>query len=83
MSYNLIEVHWEDAMTTHGWEEEAEIESEPPIVVTVGFLIKETEKAYVVASTVGGDQTSNSRIIIPKGMVKFSKLLKFRQTKVK
>ncbi|MCA2570648.1 hypothetical protein [Microcystis sp. M42BS1] len=83
MSYNLIEIHWEDAATTHGWEEESEIDYEPPIVITVGFLIKETDKAYVVASTVGGDKTSNSRIIIPKGMVRFSKMLKFRQTKLK
>lgn len=73
--YPLIMVEWKDAQTSHGWEEETEADINLPTVVTIGFLIRETNEAFLISSTVGFDRTNNSRLLIPKGMVTNSKLL--------
>lgn len=73
--YPLVLVEWKDAQTSHGWEEETELESTLPNIITVGFLLLETSDAFLICSTVGMDKTSNSRLLIPKGMVTSSKLL--------
>lgn len=73
--YPLILVEWRDAQTSHGWEEENEVDTILPTVITIGFLIRETEEAFLISSTVGMDKTNNARLLIPKGMVTNSKLL--------
>lgn len=73
--YPLIMVEWKDAQTSHGWEEETEVDTNLPTVMTIGFLIRETTDAFLICSTVGLDKTNNSRLLIPKGMVTNSKLL--------
>ena len=67
--YPLVEILWIDAETGHGWEEETEIDVVLPPATTIGFLLKETEDALIIASTISGS-SSNSRIKIPKGMTK-------------
>ena len=67
--FQLVEVHWKEAQTGHGWEHEEDLTVEIPIVITVGFLIKENDDGLVIASSVGTDRHSNARITIPKGMV--------------
>lgn len=71
----LVEILWVDAETGHGWEEHDEIDVALPTAVTVGFLIRETEDAYLVASTYS-DTATNARIKIPKGMMKQFTVLK-------
>lgn len=71
----LVEIQWIDAETDHGWEEDHEVEVELPIAVTIGFLVRETDDAFLIASTYSGTST-NARIKIPKGMIKEYKLLK-------
>ena len=70
----VIVIEWIDAETGHGWEEDNEVDVVLPIATTIGFLLKETEDAFIVASTVSGT-SSNSRIKVPKGMVKSSRLI--------
>ena len=70
----LVEVLWIDAETTHGWEESKEADIILPEATTVGFLIRETEDAYLIASTYS-DTSSNGRIKIPKGMAKSYKVI--------
>ncbi len=74
--YPLVEVRWLDAQTSHGWEDQTEVDSEVPVVTTVGFLLKETEESIVIASSVGQDKTHNSRITIPTGMIKDRRILR-------
>ena len=68
--YPLIVVEWDDAETSGGWEE-------PPAelgearAITVGFLIRETSKHLLIASSYDSTNThTNGRIQIPVGMVK-------------
>lgn len=73
--HQLVEITWVDAETGHGWEEHEELDTTLPIAITVGFLIRETEDAYLVASTYS-EASTNARIKIPKGMVKSCQFLK-------
>lgn len=74
--YPLVKLEWIDAETDHGWESADEKNPTVPLVTTVGFLIKDTEELVSIASTVGDDRSHNSRINIPKGMVKTMTVLR-------
>jgi hypothetical protein len=67
--FPLVEIKWWDAQTAHGWEEEETIEVDIPLVTTIGFLIKDTDKGVTVASSICADKQSNARISIPLGMI--------------
>ena len=68
--YPAVLITWDDAEVSNDWAIQGESpELEEALVETLGFLVKETEKYYLVASTLSGDHT-NARTKIPKGMVK-------------
>ena len=73
--FPLVQIDWKDAQTDHGWEYEEDLKIEVPVVITVGFLVKENDEAVLIASSVGTDRHSNRRVIIPKGMVIARKVL--------
>ena len=76
-AYPLVEVWWDDATgCTQGWIDNKDLKIEPTIVLTVGFLIKETEEYVIVASDIDHQKQHNGRTQIPKGMVKVMKVLK-------
>lgn len=70
MNFPLLEILWDDAATSHGWEQANDIKPEVEIAVTVGFLVKETAEHVVIASTVGEDGSCNGRIQVPKKMIR-------------
>ena len=51
--YPLVEIRWHDATTHNMWVDIADLKKEVGIdaTVTVGFLVKEDEDAYYIAST--------------------------------
>lgn len=62
---------WHDAVAACGWLDQG-AEAPTDIVTTVGYILKETPKYLVIASTWGNnDDTiqSNARMTIPKGML--------------
>ena len=66
----LVCVYWVDAETGHGWESNRDIVATVPVVITVGFLVAESDECVVVASTVSKDALdNNARISIPVGMI--------------
>ena len=68
--YPLIVVEWDDAETSGGWEEPP-AELGEAIAITVGFLIRETSKHLLIASSYDSTNThTNGRIQIPVEMVK-------------
>lgn len=71
MKYPLVEVRWEDAATSHGWEspEEVRQDADEEIALTVGFLVRESKSFIWVASTVDSEGNTNARIKIPKAMI--------------
>jgi len=74
--YPAVLIVWDDAEVSNDWDIQNEYaELAEALVETLGFLVKETEKYYLVASTLSGDHT-NARTKIPKGMVKSFKKVK-------
>lgn len=68
--YEPILVVWDDAEVSNDWAVQSEGEQlEEALVETLGFLVKETDKYYLIASTLSGEHT-NARTKVPKGMVK-------------
>lgn len=74
--YPVVLIEWDDAEVSNDWEEipVGKEEMEEGLVETIGFLVRETEKYYLVASTLAASHT-NARTKIPKGMAKSFKKL--------
>ena len=74
--YDLVEVWWDDASALkHGWEEK-DADLKPQMVLSVGFLIKETDDHILIAQDIDPQGMHNGRTQIPRGMVKNIKVLK-------
>ena len=71
--FPLVEIKWDDAETSDGWDEPP-LELKEAIAITVGFLVRETDKHLLIASTYDPNHT-NGRIQIPVGMVISKKVL--------
>lgn len=78
--YPLVEVIWDDATSlSQGWKNPEEWEKEPikpEIVLSVGFVVKETEAYLILAMDTDSDGDHASRSQIPKGMVRSVKILR-------
>jgi hypothetical protein len=78
---NLVEVVWLDAEASASWETELEsgTSEDTALVLTVGFLVKETKAFYYISGTVSRDEDGvlhwNGRLRIPRAMVKKLKVL--------
>lgn len=66
--YPLVEIVWDDAETDPSWRNLSDVNPKHALVVTVGFLIKETEKHIVIASTYS-EEAVIATIQIPVGMI--------------
>jgi len=67
--HRAILVVWDDAEVSNDWQEvPKEEELWQGTVYTLGFLVRETEKYLLIASTYDGNNT-NARTKIPKGMI--------------
>ena len=74
----VVYLEWIDAESVDAWEEYTHADKEPPMIKTLGFLIRETKTYIVIALSI--DETNgmcSSRIQIPTGMIIKRKLLKF------
>lgn len=69
MKFPLVEIKWDDAVTDVGWMDAAEIEPSNEVATTIGFVVKETPKHVVIASTIDADGSTNGRIQIPIKMI--------------
>ena len=73
VSRSKVLVVWHDAHaeTTSGWLEASEIDSEPCVVETVGWLLPDAKPNHVVVvqSVIAGDDTLDGVLSIPVGMV--------------
>ena len=74
--YPMVSIEWDDAAgLRHGWESSIE-KLEPQTVLSVGFLLKETDDHIVIAQDVDAEGQHNGRSQIPKGMIKKIKVIK-------
>lgn len=72
----LVLIEWADAYTVDdaAWNEIPDYAGEPEKVKSVGWLLKETDHAYVIAAHIGieeeeEDEEVGGTMVIPKGMV--------------
>ena len=74
--YPLVVIEWYDHAGEGGWVEMKDLEEEPILAKTVGWLVKEDKLRYHVMNTLTNDygQGGNSEIL--KGTVKSAKILR-------
>jgi len=66
----VVNITWEDSRQIYGWTLEEDVDDSVCIINTVGYLIKETRNAYVVALSVGDNPKQYNGInVIPKKCV--------------
>ena len=80
-AYPLYEVIWDDAAVETGWVDPS-IALQNQLVTTIGFLVNESEKHLLIASTYS-DAHVNATIQIPKGMVQSMVKLSFPRKREK
>lgn len=71
--YKLTEVIWDDAASnSEAWVHKDDMEA-PEQVITIGYVIKEDDRAVYIASSVANDEeheeTVGNTMTIPKGMI--------------
>ena len=65
--FTIAYVQWVDAVSDSGWETDVKVDVHP--VLSIGFIVDETNEAICLAAAISYDQ-SNSRIHIPKQWIK-------------
>jgi len=79
-SYPIVEVWWDDATNLNmGWKGKEEFEKEADkmeMIISVGFLVRETPDHIVIAMDLDRDGQHNQRGQIPRAMIKRIKLLR-------
>lgn len=85
--YKLTEVIWDDAASnSEAWVHKDDMEA-PEQVITVGYVIKEDDRAVYIASSVSNDKahedTVGNTMTIPKGMIVTRREIKVSNAKRK
>lgn len=77
MVNSIVRVTWHDAFAdTRSWIEVSEIDQEPCVTVSVGFLIPEAKKGHVtIAQSFNSEETIDSVLFIPQAMIVKTELL--------
>ena len=77
MKFPLVLVTWHDAFAiTDTWIEVEDIDDEPCVTLSVGWLLPDAKKDHVViCQSTNSEDTIDSVLAIPVAMVKDTKLL--------
>lgn len=70
--FQLVKITWQDAHAlTTGWEAIAELDDEPCLVESVGFLIPDVKKGHltIAQSWIAGNEEVDHVLSIPAKMV--------------
>ena len=66
-----VKITWEESRQMPRWQHVEDIDEDVCICETIGWLVKESEMAYYVSSTIADDgEQACQIIIIPKSCVK-------------
>lgn len=68
--HEMVVVTWHDAHAESAWMEVKDIDAEPFVVDSIGWLIPDSKPNHVViAQSIGLDDAIDGVLSIPKGMV--------------
>ena len=67
--FKKVEVVWHDAYSTDDWTSIDELDEKPLVCSSIGWLVKKTKAAIVVAGTINATGGACCSINIPRGMV--------------
>ena len=68
-----VEIHWQDIVSDSSWVESEKVANATPVdVVSVGYIVKETDEHIVIAHSMieKADQKSSDYTVIPWGCVR-------------
>ena len=71
--YPYVEVIWQDAATDQGWKDQSDIDEDPELAMTRGWVVRENEVFVWIAATVDEQGTHTQRIKVPVAMIKSRK----------
>lgn len=75
-------IQWYDASSDHGWQETKDVTPHKALTYSVGFVVKETKQAIVLANTWDQEsETCNCIMTIPIGMIKRRRVMWQNKTK--
>ena len=67
--FPLVQIIWEDiSAPAQGWLETIDV-VEPMMISSVGYLVHETDRHYVLGMDLSNDKQHNQRAQIPKSVV--------------
>ena len=68
--FDLVCISWHDAHADSRWIEVTEIDNEPYLVTSIGYLMPKAKKGHVsLAQSFGADGFVDSVLHIPRGMI--------------
>jgi len=74
--FDLVCVTWHDAHADSRWIEVTEIDNEPYLVTSIGYIVTKAKKGHVsLAQSFGADGFVDSVLHIPRGMVVSSTII--------
>ena len=74
--FDLVCISWHDAHADSRWIEVTEIDNEPYLVTSIGYLMPKAKKGHVsLAQSFGADGFVDSALHIPRGMVVSSTII--------
>ena len=74
--FDLVCISWHDAHADSRWIEVTEIDNEPYLVTSIGYLMPKAKKGHVsLAQSFGADGFVDSVLHIPRGMVVSSTII--------
>lgn len=72
----MVYVEWLDHADTGDppWQAVAELDTEPPVCKSVGWIVRRTKTAFVLAGTISDDHVSQTFILLRSAIVRMEKL---------
>ena len=82
--HRIIEVLWEDSVSTHGWQAEHDLSRTPSLITSVGYVIRDDAVGVVVVQGIDHSETppthSHSNygccLVIPRSAVREVRVLR-------
>lgn len=76
MKYKKVHIEWVDSSSTRGWNYMPEFKDQELIVVSIGFLLKETKSDVTISTSYTPYGSAMDPLTIPRCSIKKLKVFK-------